>query len=60
MEMPGTTELFTIFAIIIVFFGPTYYLSKRKNLSLGWNLLWTMIFGPLWWIVLLLRKTKQV
>ena len=60
MEMLSTTELFTVFGIIIIAFGPTYYLTKRKNLSLGWNLLWTMVFGPLWWIVLLIRKVKEI
>jgi len=58
MDMPEISELLFIFITIIVLFGPTYYLSKKKNLSLGWNMLWTMIFGPLWWIVLLLRKKK--
>lgn len=60
MEMPSISELIIIFFMILIIFGPTYYFSKRKNLSLGWNIFWTVLFGPLWWIVLLIRKKKEL
>ena len=46
MSSPGSTELFLILGIIVILLlmvSPTYYLAKKKNLSIGWNIFWTIM-----------------
>ena len=60
---PSTTELLLILGIIILLslmVSPTYYFAKKKNLRVGWNIFWTLLFGPLWWIVMFFRKNNDV
>jgi len=59
MQLPGTAELIVILTILLLVSGPTYFLAKKKNFSIGWNIFWTFIFGPLWWIVMIVRKNKE-
>lgn len=51
--------LLIIVAILFILLYPSYHYAKKKNLSIFWNLFWTLIFGPLWWIVLMIRKKKE-
>jgi len=57
--MVAPSTILIIFVALFILLYPSYHYSKKKNLSIFWNLFWTLIFGPLWWIVLILRKKKD-
>ncbi len=62
MNTPSSTELLLILGIVIILVimvSPTYYLAKKKNLRIGWNIFWNIIFGPLWWFVMIFRKNNH-
>ena len=58
--MPSGFELFILILMIFGLFYIPYNLAKKKNLSIGWNIFWTILFGPFWIVVLLLRKKKDI
>jgi hypothetical protein len=53
------TTLLIVFIVIILSWYFVYNVSKKKNLSLVWNLFWAGIFGPLWWVVIILQKKRK-
>jgi len=57
--MPGGMEVLVLVGILLIFCIPSYLLAKNKGLNVGRAIFWTVIFGPFWWIVLLLQKKKK-
>lgn len=53
------TTTLAIIAVLFILLYPSYHYAKKKNLSIFWSLFWTLIFGPLWWIVLIFRKKRD-
>ncbi len=57
--MPGKTELLLL-GIIFLLYLLTFFIAKKKNFSLFWSFLFVTFFGPFWWFVMFLRKSKKL